>query len=167
VIPLALTPRAGRAYAFRTVAQLGIRYRGSPLSQDGPRPPRRGPRAGDRLPDAPLTHGGQSSSLHAASAAPGWHLLLCGPVEAWPAAAVASIADAYPDLVTTHHVRATTAPGAMHDRAGRALRRLGLRATDAAAYLVRPDGHIGYRCGGPDLAGVAAYLERWVPTAPP
>jgi hypothetical protein len=66
-------------------------------------------------------------------------------------------------MVTTHHVSPTAAPGALQDHDGRALRRLGLRATDAAVYLIRPDGHIGFRSGGADLAGLTAYLRRWVP----
>lgn len=75
--PLALKARPARAYAFRTVAQLGIRYRHSPLSLNSPNPPRNGPKAGDRLPDASIIHHGQPSSLHRALAAAGWHLLLC------------------------------------------------------------------------------------------
>jgi 2-polyprenyl-6-methoxyphenol hydroxylase-like FAD-dependent oxidoreductase len=43
VIPLALKARTARASAFRTVAQLDIRYRHSPLSLDSPNPPRNGP----------------------------------------------------------------------------------------------------------------------------
>jgi hypothetical protein len=48
----------------------------------------------------------------------------------------------------------------MIDRGGEALRRLGVHAvSDAAQYLVRPDGHIGFRCAGRDLQAVAGYLE--------
>jgi hypothetical protein len=43
--------------------------------------------------------------------------------------------------------------------------RLGVEST--AQYLVRPDGHIGYRCGGDDLAGLQRYLAHWLPNAPP
>jgi hypothetical protein len=34
-----------------------------------------------------------------------------------------------------------------------------------AQYLIRPDGHIGYRCGGTDLNGLQRYLTRWFPDA--
>ena len=34
-----------------------------------------------------------------------------------------------------------------------------------AQYLIRPDGQIGYRCGGDDLAGLQRYLGRWLPNA--
>jgi hypothetical protein len=47
------------------------------------------------------------------------------------------------------------------DDGGEALERLGVNG--AAQYLVRPDGHIGYRCAGSDLSGVSAYLARWFP----
>ena len=32
-----------------------------------------------------------------------------------------------------------------------------------AQYLVRPDGHVGYRSGGTDVTGLARYLSRWLP----
>jgi hypothetical protein len=39
----------------------------------------------------------------------------------------------------------------------------GERHTLCSARLVRPDGHIGYLCGGTDLGGVERYLARWFP----
>ena len=146
VIPLLLGPKAVRRYAFRTVTQLAIRYRRSPLTSDGPHPPRHGPRAGDRLPDAQIVHNGLTTSLHALTRAPGWHLLLCGPSGAWPAGFVVE------GPLTVHHVTSTAA----HQR-------LGVGPTDTAHYLMRPDGHIGYRAGGTDVAGLRAYLSRWLP----
>jgi 2-polyprenyl-6-methoxyphenol hydroxylase-like FAD-dependent oxidoreductase len=120
LIPLVLKPKTFRGFAFRTVSQLAIRYRRSPLSVEGPNPPRRGPRSGDRFPDASMV------------AAPGWHLVLYGPPDAWP------------DVVLGDrcHVHRLAAPS-------------------AACYLVRPDGHVGYRAGGTDLSGVLRYLDRW------
>src|SRR5215470_17661852 len=97
-IPLALKVRTARAYAFRTVAQLDIRYRHSPLSQDGPNPPRKGPKAGDRLPDASVVHDGQPTRLHRAMATAGWHLLLCGPPDAWPTRTMTQLRERYPSL---------------------------------------------------------------------
>jgi hypothetical protein len=163
VIPLALKPRTARAYAFRTVAQLDIRYRHSRLSLDGPNPPRNGPRAGDRLPDASIAHHGQPSSLHRALAAAGWHLLLCGPPDAWPAQTMTQVRERCPRLVTVHHLTRQHTPGALHDPDGQALRRLGLTAQQAAQYLVRPDGHVGYRTSGTDETELARYLGSWLP----
>jgi hypothetical protein len=34
---------------------------------------------------------------------------------------------------------------------------------DTTQYLVRPDGHVGYRAGGTDITGLARYLSRWLP----
>jgi 2-polyprenyl-6-methoxyphenol hydroxylase-like FAD-dependent oxidoreductase len=176
LIPLALGPRAARAYVFRTLAQLNVRYRSSRLSLEGPQTPPRGPKAGDRLPDAPIVESGRPSSLQAATAGPGWHLLRAGPAAAWPAGDTVAMP---PELVTTHHLGTGVPPDAgaqsgvagprrvLHDPDGVAFRRLGLAATDTAVYLVRPDGYIGYRSGGPDLAGAVAYLGRWVPPTPP
>jgi 2-polyprenyl-6-methoxyphenol hydroxylase-like FAD-dependent oxidoreductase len=162
VIPLALKARTARAYFFRTVSELGIHYRRSPLSVDGPNPPRRGPRAGDRLPDAPIVHNGQPSTLHTATAAPGWHLLLCGRADAWPAEKITRIGARYAGLLTVHHLTAPHTPGTLHDPGGQALRRVGISPRATAQYLVRPDGHVGYRAGGNDLAGLARYLGHWL-----
>jgi 2-polyprenyl-6-methoxyphenol hydroxylase-like FAD-dependent oxidoreductase len=162
LVPLALRARTGRAYAFRTVSELGIRYRHSPLSSDGANPPRHGPKAGDRLPDATLVHDGQRHTLHSVVASPGWHLLLCGPTSAWPEE-IANIADKYrPGLLTVHHLSAEKAPGVLSDPDGTAVRRLGLNTRQPALYVVRPDGHIGFRAGGPDEADLARYLDRWL-----
>ena len=86
VLPWALRFRTGRRMAFRTVSQLGIHYRGSPLVQRGSRWSR-GPRAGDRLPDAPVVRAGQKLWLQEALGAPAFHLLLCGPADRWDDAA--------------------------------------------------------------------------------
>ena len=155
-----------RAYAFRTVSQLGIGYRHSRLSADGPNPPRKGPKAGDRLPDASIVHDGQPTRLHRAMAGAGWHLLLCGPPDAWPAQTTTQLRQRYPSLLTVHHLTVQNTPGALHDPDGQALRRLGLTARHTAQYLVRPDGHVGYRAGGTNATELARYLSRWLPGLP-
>jgi 2-polyprenyl-6-methoxyphenol hydroxylase-like FAD-dependent oxidoreductase len=160
LIPLVLGPKTARRYAFRTVTQLAIRYRSSPLSVNGPHPPRRGPKAGDRLPDAPLIHNGQETSLHTLTRSPGWHLLLCGPHDAWP-----DRTPAPSETLTVHHLSAHTSAAGLHDPSGTALSHFGLGPTDTAQYLVRPDGHIGYRSSGPDLTSLHAYVRRWLPSA--
>jgi 2-polyprenyl-6-methoxyphenol hydroxylase-like FAD-dependent oxidoreductase len=83
LVPLAARFRTGRRIAFRTMSQLGIAYRDSPLSVEGPGAPRRGPRAGDRVPDRPIVHNGVSTTVHAALGGPGWRLVRSGPPGAW------------------------------------------------------------------------------------
>ncbi|NES27024.1 NAD(P)-binding protein [Micromonospora terminaliae] len=155
LLPAVLAPRFVRATAFRTVAQLAIRYRRSPLSTDGRQAPPKGPRAGDRLPDAPLAVGG---SLHRLTAAPGWHLLLCGPPDGWPAHEIDDLTRRHRGRLTAHHLGGKVGAPEADDRV---LRRLGVDPGAHAAYLVRPDGHVGYRAGGTDLTGLRAYLRRW------
>jgi 2-polyprenyl-6-methoxyphenol hydroxylase-like FAD-dependent oxidoreductase len=166
LIPLALKAKTGRAYAFRTVSQLSIRYRRSPLSWDGNGVPRRGPRAGDRLPDALVVQDGESTTLHAAVATAGWHLLLCGPPDAWSRSQVPQLTGSYAGIVAVHHLSTHDSPGVLHDPHGHAVHRLGLTPHECAQYLVRPDGHIGYRAGGTGLDGLARYLRRWLPGSP-
>jgi 2-polyprenyl-6-methoxyphenol hydroxylase-like FAD-dependent oxidoreductase len=150
---VAMGVRAGKArgYLFRTVSELAIAYRRSPLSVNGSGAPRHGLRAGDRLPDAPITTGGPATSLHALTGTPGWHLLVCGPgSSAHPSAA---LADRSADRVAVHHLEG---PGY-----AQALCRLDVGPRRRTLLLVRPDGYIGYR--GDDAAAMRSYLDRWLP----
>jgi hypothetical protein len=138
------------------VSQLAIRYRRSPLSRNGANAGRRGPRAGDRLPDAPIRNGGVETSLHALIATPGWHLLRCDKGVEAPAVQRPT------GYVTTHHL--STAGQFDRDHLSAiALHRLGLTRDDEAMFLVRPDGYIGYRGASNDRAGLAEYLRLWLP----
>jgi 2-polyprenyl-6-methoxyphenol hydroxylase-like FAD-dependent oxidoreductase len=139
--PLALRATGPRGRVFRTVSELGIHYRRSPASTAGSRPPRKGPRAGDRLPDLPR-------GLQARSSGPGWHLLLSGPPALWPDERFASVLRGRDDLISVH--------------------RLGGESPwpDAAQGLVRPDGYLGYVARGAHLEGLRAYIERWLPVQP-
>ena len=64
VIAPALSQRRIRAIAFHFVSQLGIRYANSPVVTEGTPHLRRGPRAGDRLPDARVRRGGQRQKTY-------------------------------------------------------------------------------------------------------
>jgi 2-polyprenyl-6-methoxyphenol hydroxylase-like FAD-dependent oxidoreductase len=161
VLPLALRFDRAMASGFRTVSQLNISYRHSPAVQEGRPTLRRGPHAGDRLPDARTTRDGQGCWLGEALAAPGFHLLLCGPPGDWHPSQLTALRHRYPDTLTVHHLTREATPGALGDFDGQVFARLGVDGT--AQYLVRPDGHIGYRCGGDDLAGLQRYLARWLP----
>lgn len=136
--PLVLRLPALRGAAFRIVSQLAIHYPRSPATTEGPHPPRRGPRAGDRLPDNP-------GNLHAMTATPGYHLLLCGPSGAWDTGRIAAVTRGRDHLIHVHTL-GTSGPwrGITH-------------------CLVRPDGYIGYRAGGTDMTGLLGYLDRWLP----
>jgi 2-polyprenyl-6-methoxyphenol hydroxylase-like FAD-dependent oxidoreductase len=137
--PLALRATRLRGRVFRTVSELGIHYRHSPATTAGSRPPRTGPRAGDRLPDLPR-------GLQARTAAQGWHLLLSGPPPLWPDEQLAPVLEGRTGLVAVHRLGGQKPwPGTVHG-------------------LVRPDGYLGYVARGTDLDGLRTYLDRWLPT---
>jgi hypothetical protein len=140
---------------FRVISQLAIHYRRSPLSSRGPRPPGRGPWPGDRFPDAPVVHDGQSTTIHRVLDPSAWTVLLCGPAAEWDA----EVLDRHAAPVVVQRLSARNGP--LTDPQGRLLRRLGIGPDDAAQYLVRPDGHIAYRAGGGDLDGLVRVLDRW------
>ncbi|HTQ89738.1 MAG TPA: FAD-dependent monooxygenase, partial [Streptosporangiaceae bacterium] len=71
------------AAGIRLVSQLGVGYRGSPLSVEGTPHRRGGPRAGDRLPDRVVRADGRSVRLHDLLARPGVHVLLDRDAD-WP-----------------------------------------------------------------------------------
>jgi hypothetical protein len=159
--PLVLRLSRVRAYGFRTLSQLRVHYRRSPAVDEGRPALRRGPRAGDRLPDARIVDHGRECWLQEALAAPTYHLLLCGPAEGWNSDQLAGLGERYAGLVAVHRLAREVAAGVLHDVRGEAFARLGVER--AAQYLVRPDGHIGYRSGATDLRGLERHLARWLP----
>jgi 2-polyprenyl-6-methoxyphenol hydroxylase-like FAD-dependent oxidoreductase len=165
VLPIALRLDRALAYGFRTISQLRISYRHSPAVQEGHPAPRQGPKAGDRLPDARIARGGQRCWLGDALAEPRFHLLLCGDPGGWDAGKLAAMCRRYADTLAVHHLVREATPDALHDVDGQALARLGVN--DTAHYLIRPDGHIGYRATGTDLDGLGRYLARWLPNPTP
>jgi 2-polyprenyl-6-methoxyphenol hydroxylase-like FAD-dependent oxidoreductase len=163
LIHVALGFKRGRALGFRTISQLAINYRDSPAAQEGQPKLRRGPRAGDRLPDAPIVIDGQPQTLHRALATPRFHLLLAGATATWPTDDTTVLGDRHARLVDVHRLTRGTHAGALVDVDGHAHTRLGLdRTNQAAHYLVRPDGHIAYRAATTDLGGMRIYLDRWL-----
>jgi 2-polyprenyl-6-methoxyphenol hydroxylase-like FAD-dependent oxidoreductase len=144
-----------RKIGFRVISQLSIRYRNSSLSVEGRPRLRRGPHAGDRFPDAPVTVDGTPSTLHEELSRTQFDLLLCGPADGWTGR---TDVDEWPG-VRLARLSTTGGPGVWRDPAGLALRRLGLVGHDSAHYLIRPDGYVGYRARGTDLSGLRAYLR--------
>jgi 2-polyprenyl-6-methoxyphenol hydroxylase-like FAD-dependent oxidoreductase len=138
VVPVLLARRRLIAEGIRLVSQLRVNYRRSLLSVEGTPRLRGAPRPGDRLPDATVSVGGSPRRLHGMMARPGVHLLLQRD------------ADPPSDAMLGPHVtvlRLTNSPG--H----------GLMA-------VRPDGHVGYRCGTSDAAGLSNWLSLIGASAP-
>ncbi len=163
LMSLALRLPKGRGYGFRVISQLSISYRRSPVVEDGRPAPRRGPKAGGRLPDALVVRDGQPCWLQEALAAPSFHLLLCGPPDGWDDHQLDAVRTRYAGLVAVHRLAREAAADVLHDRDGRALARLKVKG--AAHYLVRPDGYIGFRGGGTDLRGLQRHLARLLPGA--
>jgi 2-polyprenyl-6-methoxyphenol hydroxylase-like FAD-dependent oxidoreductase len=160
LLPILLRFTRGRAFGFRTISQLGISYRTSPAVEEGRPRLGSGPKAGDRLPDLRIIRDGRESWLHEALTPVAFHLLLCGLDAAWRPDEVSRLRERYGKLMAVHKLTREAAPGVLHDPNGSALTRLG--AKQPAQYLVRPDGHIGFRSGGADLRGAEHYLDHWL-----
>jgi len=133
-----------RRFAFRTIAQLGISYPQSALSQALPGLAQHGPRAGDRFPWLRVRIGEQGAprDLYREIDDTRFTLLLFGQSAASPPAG---------DLVRTLVIPDDAANGAELRRAN---------ISGASFYLLRPDGHVGL-CGGSfHAAAVAKYLAE-------
>jgi len=160
LLPRVYESRRLRAFAFRFVSELGIHYRRSPAVVEGEPRLRGGPRAGDRLPDGSLTIDGRPGWLQEAiAAAPRLALLLCGEPAAWDAGHLDELRARFDGLLAIHRLTSRAHPGALVDERGEVLARLGVR--DAAQYLVRPDGHVAFRCAGRELSALESYLGEW------
>jgi hypothetical protein len=92
---------------------------------------------------------------------PTFHLLLCGPLAAWDEEEIAAVGDRYGRILKVHRLTREAEDGALRDTSGEAFARLGVQST--GVYLVRPDGHIGFRAIGPNLELLNRYLETWLP----
>jgi 2-polyprenyl-6-methoxyphenol hydroxylase-like FAD-dependent oxidoreductase len=150
-----------RTLGFRVIGQQWVRYPRGLAAVDGLPKLGRGPAAGDRLPDLLLLRDQVPCRLHQALATPGFHLLLCGPPHRWDVRRVVRFQERYGSLVVVHRLGTGPLPGQLCDPSGAALAPLG--ASNGAQYLVRPDGHVGYRCAGFDLAGLERHLARLLP----
>ncbi|MGA0609413.1 FAD-dependent oxidoreductase [Caldimonas sp. KR1-144] len=133
-----------QSLAFRTVSQIGIHYRSSPLSETAERWPAQAPRAGDRFPwlKLVLRPGGEVEDLYARRDDTRWTLILAGqsaPAEAAPEWQVIALPDA-------------PANDAALARA---------RIPRTSCFLLRPDGHIGWCAARFHAPAVARYLAKW------
>jgi 2-polyprenyl-6-methoxyphenol hydroxylase-like FAD-dependent oxidoreductase len=159
VLRVTLRFRTGRAFAFRTVSQLAIRYRsGSAIEPSHRWMFRRRLRPGDRLPDAQVERDGTPTRLQEALGGHCFHLLIAGPPSTWSGTGLSDIPTAHGDLVAIHWLSRDPRSGALHDPSGEAHRRLGIRG--AGAVVVRPDGYIGCRADEASLDVIRHYLSR-------
>ncbi|ADX74273.1 2-polyprenyl-6-methoxyphenol hydroxylase-like oxidoreductase [Pseudarthrobacter phenanthrenivorans Sphe3] len=136
LLPVLLRQRRLTAVGIRLLAQPFVRYRQSPISLEGTPPAAGWPRPGDRLPDAAAAvEGGQCTRLHELTATPGLHVFVerdagWDTLGAGPAFSSSRV----------HVHRLTSHPG-------------------RGIVGVRPDGHVGFRCGEADLQQLGAWLR--------
>jgi 2-polyprenyl-6-methoxyphenol hydroxylase-like FAD-dependent oxidoreductase len=135
LMPVLLRQRRLTSAGIRLLAQPFVHYRNSAISLEGTPPASRWPRPGDRLPDAPvLLPDGHHARLHELTASPGVHILL-------ERDAVWGAGDADPAFSGrwVHVHRLASHPG-------------------RGVVAVRPDGHVGFRCGEPDVDQLRSWL---------
>jgi 2-polyprenyl-6-methoxyphenol hydroxylase-like FAD-dependent oxidoreductase len=142
----AMRREAIQKFAFRTVSQIGIHYRDSPLSLALEKPPDDAPQAGDRFPwlKLALTAGGGVEDVFEKLDDTRFHLLVIGqplPADALPLA----------DLLRVLAIPDDRANAAALARA---------RIAAPSFYLLRPDGHVGLTGAGVDVGAIKRYVTE-------
>jgi 2-polyprenyl-6-methoxyphenol hydroxylase-like FAD-dependent oxidoreductase len=149
MLPLLSRWRSLRWRLERFMSQLDIRYHASAIvradltSADAAF--ERGLREGCRVPDLAIGN----ITLHALFRGRGVHALALGPCDE---AGLAALERRGADV---HRL-------ASSDATRQVFRRFGV--TTAAIYVIRPDGHIGFRSCGPSATTALAYLDAVLPT---
>jgi 2-polyprenyl-6-methoxyphenol hydroxylase-like FAD-dependent oxidoreductase len=139
VVPVLTGQPLLMALVVRLLSQRWVHYRRSPLSVTGV-PEGRGPRPGDRLPDEDVTtHEGRPTRLHELVAAPAVHVLLQRDAARGDDGALdGPVGGVAGPRVVVHRI--TSWPG-------------------RGLVAVRPDGHVGFRCGEADPDQLRAWLR--------
>ena len=147
VMARAMTVERVRDFAFRTISQIGIRYRKGPLSQMLARLPEGAPLAGDRFPwlHLKLEASGPVEDLFQKLDDTRFNLLVIG--QPAPAAGTLGVGD----LIRVH---------AIPDDPANANELARIHITGPAFYLLRPDGHVGLAGRELEAAAVTRYLEE-------
>jgi 2-polyprenyl-6-methoxyphenol hydroxylase-like FAD-dependent oxidoreductase len=142
----AMTIGRAREAAFRTLSQIGIRYRGSPLSQTLAGVPERAPQAGDRFPWLKLRFeaGGPLVDLYERLDDTRFNLLVFGQPGATSPLPSGG-------LLHTHVIPVDRDNDEALARAG---------VAQPSFYLLRPDGHVGLAGTHLDAAVVHRYLAE-------
>ena len=138
---------AVQAFAFRTVSQIGIRYRDSPLSIELPGMPGRAPHAGDRFPWLRVRFSddgrdGGIEDLFARLDDTRFNLVVVGQ----PLPAIAAH-----ETIRSHVVAAGTDNAAELARAS---------IPSPSFWLLRPDGHVALCGTAVDVAAIASWFDE-------
>jgi 2-polyprenyl-6-methoxyphenol hydroxylase-like FAD-dependent oxidoreductase len=146
IAAFAMTVERVRKLAFRTISQIGIRYRRSPLSQTLTGLPKGAPAAGDRFPwlQLKLRANGTVEDLFQTLDDTRYNLIVIGQ------SAPSGEAPGLGDLLSTHVI-----PDDPHNTQELAR----VRISGPVFYLLRPDGHIGLAGTRLEPDAVARYLS--------
>lgn len=147
IAAMAMRFSATRRLAFRTVSQVGIHYRSSPLSQTDGSTSRRSPQPGDRFPWLQLKFSADTpkEDLYEKLDDTYFHLLVFGQ----PTAPAAN--SALNGLVRVHEIPSNPENSRQLVEAN---------IPERSYYLLRPDGHIGLAGVGVDGKRIERYFEE-------
>jgi 2-polyprenyl-6-methoxyphenol hydroxylase-like FAD-dependent oxidoreductase len=143
LLPILLARQRLLVHGVRTLSQLRVHYRRSPISIDGVARRRGALRAGERLPDGPITTPAGHARLHELLAHPGIHVLVDRDARL-PLDGLPLEAPLRPDI--------------------QVYRRISSSGTGVVA--VRPDGYVGFTGDGSPPDGLVSWLDLVHPGRP-
>lgn len=167
-----LTRESFRRWFVGLLAQLRLRYPDSPLNRDQGAGWRDAPKPGDRAREAEVLLDGQRARVHEVLRGTRHTVLLFTGLDdqAMPAVELCRIAErierAYPELVTARVISAerfADHPATLADPDRTAHRQYDIE--QAGAFVVRPDGYIGYRGRPIDAEALLEDLAARLPGA--
>jgi len=147
IVAFAMGMERVQRLAFRTISQIGIRYRASSLSETSARLPESAPRAGDRFPWLRLKFlpNGQTEDLFGKLDDTRFSLIVIG--QASPPGGVPELGH----LLSIHEVPSDPANDRELARA---------HIPRPSFYLLRPDGHVGLAGTHPEAAAATRYVSE-------
>jgi len=153
ILPFLKRQRGIRHFIFSKISEVGIHYRGSPLSFHASLGNFRSyaPEPGDRLPYIVYKESGISVNIQEKANPKGFHLFILTKTISFYE--IILVAEKYAHLITMETI-------SYSPETGNLFKKLGLE--DGGFFLVRPDMYIAYRSAKPEASHFKRYLQRFL-----
>lgn len=153
ILPFLKRQRVIRHFFFRKISEIGIHYRGSPLSYHASLGnfPACAPRPGDRLPYIVYNEDDVSVNIQEKAKGTGFHLFAF--TKGMSFVEIQEVAEKYAHILTFESIHFSSETSHLFER-------LGIK--NSGYYLIRPDMYIAYRSVKPEARHFESYLQRFL-----
>jgi 2-polyprenyl-6-methoxyphenol hydroxylase-like FAD-dependent oxidoreductase len=153
ILPLIEKQKHARQFSFKTISEIGIHYRKSPLSQHVQTGnfPSHAPRTGERLPYLVFNKNGKEINIQEKIKETNFTLLVF--TKETNASKITALAEKYKNTISVETILYTSETKVLFEHFG---------IKDAGFYLIRPDLYIAYRSPELKFTYLNKYLEQWL-----